>query len=249
MIHLERGNENELEGRVMIYTPYKGDTGLDKSSFFYCYSTKEMEDLVEIFKLDPQEIRKMAKKRSDLSFFNYVSFSEDIDLIRSQKGDLIRTCDASSRGVAVDYVKASCAIYWTKYFENIENKIEDLITIGEIIDDSRILSSTYLELAKKDFFEKSSLSRYVFNQFVAPIYSKDIEKLPGDYFRRMRAFFKGTSFMDEVGEIERLIENCDGSNLHLVEKHLELIEALSKKDYQRATSLRQDICRIKRENH
>ena len=249
MLHLERGNEFELEGRVMVYTPFKNERFKEKDICFYCFSTRFPQDLVEIFDIPLDYLENYESNYNPDSVFNISSFTDMLDLVKSQKGDLIRVPDSFSRDAAFSYLNFTLSLYWTKYFEDKNHRKEGLKQINRLIGGSSKLNSSYIELTQKSFFDNSSLSRYVFNNFLAPVYSKNIEKLPGPHLKKMREFFKGTPFLVEVDKIENLVLNCDGNSLHLVEKHLDLIEALSNEDYELARNLRLKIFEIESKNH
>lgn len=237
MFEFEKGDEWNLEGRVLVYTPVT-QKKFKKPVSVGVYSTLFRQDFSELFGFSKEGIRKFCDYHQK-GILSLIIMAEPLKFVKESnlKIDIIKVTEAYSMMNAKQYIDAGCELYWTKYFELKECEQARIKRVEKMLQDST--KGIKYNPNSDDSVE------YMFRGFIDGIYQGKLDE--DEVIARVsqfREFFRDAPFIREVESLGSLLSLRKEKRLKFVETQVQIIDALSRGDYELASELKSEM-----ENH
>jgi hypothetical protein len=222
MFEFKRGNQNYLEGRVLVYTLLISPREIEISPYFFAFSTKVKEDIIDIFGIPKREVNnlwkgdgkfrtgnKVGTNKVGTKIGTVVSLTDNFESLPKGNFDLIETISAYSPDSANAYLLSALNFYWARYNDTYSELnqagIEDIINQSKnpIIEKMKTPPELREHKSYLDMKENESVGQYVTTHFINPVIYGGVKNMDGILRKalNLKLFFEGAYFIDEINEI------------------------------------------------
>ncbi len=265
MIELLRGNKENLEGKVTIYSKFNtGNIQLPFSKeIFALYMSNDIEDLIKKTNPPRQVIKEIKIKRDMLDMIKNIIIKEkgidknilsqellligypmdvysEQDLTYQNSGDLVYTGSFSSPELCKHSIKLGQEIYSLNYQEQI------LRNLGKSFK-KQTPSSNSKDYKVYSDIEKKDMEEYIHNKFISPMIrakinkdSEEKENIKTDFIK----FASGAPFTEDIFGIFDAVERADNSNDNMLNLYIKKIIAVNNDNMTRAEKINNLIRRL-----
>lgn len=243
MLKLERGDEDNLVGKVVVYSTLEFPSKLYKlkNITYLLYASNDKDDFFEkttISKKQAEKLEKECKKQDKEDFPMFFVFNEqfadkvsfslaDEDLINAGTYFLGELCGRA--------INAELSLYQIEYYnqqisKSKENKFKNEKTYGDV---------------------KENVGAYLLEKYIGPMISAK-EKRNHEKFNELKLslmrFGIKTEIAPEISKAIKMLEQARRKNYSLVWPHIKMISAIQKEDYRTAAEIRDQLKIVEKQN-
>jgi hypothetical protein len=258
MFKLTKGNPDELEGKVAIYSTYMGsdnsDHDLKTGQIFARYITIDPLDVAKSFDIPPEyagtlvseikkksnEILEKAKEPAHkILFMTYIRLLDNItlgDLLKMNAPNVIDAGNYHDPSICIQNISLASSFYFTVFADQQAVKKN----ISDILQEEPVKDNGTQEILYKRFFEVpgESIKQYVLDNFLKPLcvahnIDHDSHKV-NNIKRKLLDFASGSNFMIDIMEICDLVRDNEHADPHRMGVYLNKIVAIHTEKFETA---------------
>lgn len=258
MIKLTKGNEANLEGKVMIYSKltdsFLNDRLKKPSILVSSYFTTYIEDFIEKSKA-PREVmdctekhikemkesakKELGKEPRILPVYSFFPVFYSEDELKQSKSDIIYTGSFANPMTNMESIDLGAKIYFIKFEEQVAKNLN----LNNILNN---LKKTDANLFNYSNFKGKKIKEHIRDRYIVPMIDAkgfgnvcEFDKLRLNFI----GFIAGSNYTREALDLCTLIDKASKTTLglELIENYMNKIEAIHSENYESAKKLQDKI--------